>query len=314
MSGRSVFARGRVARTICALAGGSALLLAGCASNTEGGGTPSGEETVAVEVDKVDAIAATLPEKIASSGKIIVGVNIPYSPNEFKDPSGKIVGFDVDLVDAVSKVLGVTPEYTEADFDKIIPSIQAGSYDMGMSSFTDTKEREQSVDFTTYFSAGVQWAQPAGKSVDPTNACGLRVGVQTTTIEDLEEVPAKSAACVAAGKPPHRDREVRQPGRRGQRRRPRQGRRDVRRLARHRVRDQAERRQDRGRGRGLRRRAVRLARREGVAARPDPPAGAAASHRRRHIPDDRGELGVSRRASSPPPRSTAPRAERLTSV
>ncbi|RZK58879.1 MAG: ABC transporter substrate-binding protein, partial [Rhodococcus sp. (in: high G+C Gram-positive bacteria)] len=126
----------------------------------------------------------------------------PYSPNEFKDPSGKIVGFDVDLVDAVGKVLGVTPEYTEADFDKIIPSIQAGSYDMGMSSFTDTKEREQSVDFTTYFSAGVQWAQPAGKSVDPTNACGLRVGVQTTTIEDLEEVPAKSAACVAAGKPP----------------------------------------------------------------------------------------------------------------
>ncbi|MDT2007724.1 transporter substrate-binding domain-containing protein [Rhodococcus opacus] len=202
VSGRSVFARGRVARTICALAGGSALLLAGCASNTEGGGTPSGEATVAVEVDKVDAIAATLPEEIASSGKIIVGVNIPYSPNEFKDPSGKIVGFDVDLVDAVGKVLGVTPEYTEADFDKIIPSIQAGSYDMGMSSFTDTKEREQSVDFTTYFSAGVQWAQPAGKSVDPTNACGLRVGVQTTTIEDLEEVPAKSAACVAAGKPP----------------------------------------------------------------------------------------------------------------
>ena len=191
-----------MARTICALAGGSALLLAGCASNTEGGGTPSGEETVAVEVDKVDAIAATLPEEIASSGKIIVGVNIPYSPNEFKDPSGKIVGFDVDLVDAVGKVLGVTPEYTEADFDKIIPSIQAGSYDMGMSSFTDTKEREQSVDFTTYFSAGVQWAQPAGKSVDPTNACGLRVGVQTTTIEDLEEVPAKSEACVAAGKPP----------------------------------------------------------------------------------------------------------------
>ncbi len=81
----------------------------------------------------MDAIAATLPEKIASSGKIIVGVNIPYSPNEFKDPSGKIVGFDVDLVDAVGKVLGVTPEYTEADFDKIIPSIQAGSYDMGMS-------------------------------------------------------------------------------------------------------------------------------------------------------------------------------------
>ncbi len=155
-----------------------------------------------MEVNKVDAIAAELPEEIASDGEIIVGVNIPYSPNEFKDPSGKIVGFDVDVVDAVAKVLGVTPVYTEADFDKIIPSIQAGGYDMGMSSFTDTEEREEAVDFVTYFSAGVQWAQPAGGAVDPNNACGLRVGVQTTTIEDIEEVPAKSAACVAAGQPP----------------------------------------------------------------------------------------------------------------
>lgn len=185
---------------MCALVGGGSLLLSGCASNTEGGGAREG--AVAVEVDKVDAIAAELPGGIASDGKLVVGVNIPYSPNEFKDPDGKIVGFDVDLVDAVAKVLGVTAEYAEADFDRIIPLIQAGTYEMGMSSFTDTKEREQAVDFVTYFNAGVQWAQPAGKSVDPNNACGLRVGVQTTTIEDIEEVPAKSAACVAAGKEP----------------------------------------------------------------------------------------------------------------
>ena len=45
-------------------------------------------------------IANTVPEDIKSSGKLIVGVNIPYTPNEFKDPSGKIVGFDVDLMNA----------------------------------------------------------------------------------------------------------------------------------------------------------------------------------------------------------------------
>ncbi|KAA0021073.1 ABC transporter substrate-binding protein [Antrihabitans cavernicola] len=202
MSGRSVFARGRVVRVVCALAGSSALLLAGCADNSDSGSSSgSSSETATVDVAKVDSIAATLPDKIKSAGKLVIGVNVPYAPNEFKDSSGKIVGFDVDLMTAVSKVLGVTPEFTESDFDKIIPAIQAGTYDMGMSSFTDSKEREQTVDFTTYFSAGIQWAQQTGKPIDPNNACGKRVAVQSTTVEDTDEIPAKSDACVKAGKP-----------------------------------------------------------------------------------------------------------------
>ncbi len=104
-------------------------------------------------------------------------------------------------MDAVATVLGLTPQYTEAAFDKIIPAIQAGTYNVGMSSFTDNKEREKTVDFVTYFSAGIQWAAPAGKTVDPNNACGLKVAVQSTTVEDTDEIPAKSKACTSAGKP-----------------------------------------------------------------------------------------------------------------
>jgi polar amino acid transport system substrate-binding protein len=184
----------------------SAIVLTACSSNTEtstppagGGGSSGGSSSAAVA--KVDAIAALVPDKIKSSGKLIVGVNVPYAPNEFKDSSGKIVGFDVDLMDAVATVLGLTPQYTEAAFDKIIPAIQAGTYNVGMSSFTDNKEREKTVDFVTYFSAGIQWAAPAGKTVDPNNACGLKVAVQSTTTEDTDEIPAKSKACTSAGKP-----------------------------------------------------------------------------------------------------------------
>lgn len=197
---RKVAAPGRRARAVAAFAG-AGVLLAGCTTNSEIG-APTGDGVVEVTVDKVDAIAAQLPAKNAESGTLVVGVNVPYAPNEFKDSDGKIIGFDVDLMDAVADVLGVTADYREADFERIIPAVQAGTYDLGMSSFTDTKEREESVDFVTYFNAGVQWAQAAGDSVDPDNACGLSVSVQTTTIEDIEEVPAKSAACVAAGKPP----------------------------------------------------------------------------------------------------------------
>jgi ABC-type amino acid transport substrate-binding protein len=41
----------------------------------------------------------------------------------------------------------------------IIPSVRAGDFNVGMSSFTDTKERQEAVDFVTYFQAGILWAQ-----------------------------------------------------------------------------------------------------------------------------------------------------------
>jgi ABC-type amino acid transport substrate-binding protein len=174
--------RGKLWRIAAVLAATCALALSGCASGTDSGeGTPT-----AAAGDKVDEIANAVPEEIKSTGKLVVGVNIPYAPNEFKDPSGKIVGFDVDLMNAIAATLGLTAEYRESDFAKIIPSIQGGTYNVGMSSFTDTKEREASVDFVTYFNAGILWAQRPGTPVDPNNACGKKVAVQATTTEELD--------------------------------------------------------------------------------------------------------------------------------
>jgi polar amino acid transport system substrate-binding protein len=187
---------------VVAMAG--ALTLSGCAKNTESGsGTAAGpsQSTVEVKPPKVDEIAAAVPEDIKKSGKLVVGVNIPYTPNEFKDEAGKIVGFDVDLMNAIASTMGLTADYRESDFAKIIPSIDGGTYNVGMSSFTDTKEREKQVDFVTYYSAGIQWAQKAGAGIDPNNACGKKVAVQATTTEETDELPAKSKKCVDAGKP-----------------------------------------------------------------------------------------------------------------
>ena len=192
--------RGKLWRIAAVFAATGALALSGCASKTE-----SGEETTATTAaaaEKVDEIANSVPEDIKSTGKLVVGVNIPYTPNEFKDPSGKIVGFDVDLMNAIAATLGLTAEYREADFAKIIPSIQGGTFNVGMSSFTDTKEREQSVDFVTYFSAGSLWAQRAGAGIDPENACGKKVAVQATTTQETAELPARSKKCTDAGQPP----------------------------------------------------------------------------------------------------------------
>ncbi|MUL45208.1 ABC transporter substrate-binding protein [Mycobacterium sp. CBMA293] len=183
-----------------ALAG--TLALSGCAKNTESSSPATSSS--AAPAAKVESIANTVPEAIKSSGKLIVGVNLPYAPNEYKDPNtGKIIGFDVDLMDAIAQTLGLSVDYREeTDFSKIIPAIQAGSYNVGMSSFTDSKQREQQVDFVTYFSAGSLWAQRVGDHIDPNNACGKKVAVESTTVQDTEELPAKTKACTDAGKPP----------------------------------------------------------------------------------------------------------------
>lgn len=182
-----------------ALAAAAALVLTGCVNNEE---APSkgGDGGSGVSVD--EASVALLPDDIKEAGKLVIGTDANYAPNEYKDADGKVVGWEIDLIDAVAAKLGLETEYKASQFDNIIPSIVGNKLDFGLSSFTDTVEREEKVDFINYYTAGVQWASTKGTEVDPNNACGLKVAVQTTTFQDTEEVPAKSDACVAAGKEP----------------------------------------------------------------------------------------------------------------
>lgn len=183
-----------------ALTAAAALMLTGCVDNSEP--TTSATSGAAEQsVQKNDEIAAMLPEKIKNAGVLNVGMANNYPPNEFKDADGAPAGWSVDLTNALGSVLGLKVNFDIGTFDNILPAVNAGKDDMGMSSFTDTVERQKQVDFVNYYSAGIQWAAPAGKTVDPMNACGLKVAVQATTYEDTTEVPAKSKACTDAGKP-----------------------------------------------------------------------------------------------------------------
>ncbi|WP_010542527.1 ABC transporter substrate-binding protein [Dietzia alimentaria] len=190
----------RGVRAALALAATAALALTGCTTNTEGpedDGKPRNE--VSLETD--EEIAALVPAEIRDKGVLVVGTNPPYAPNEFKNEKGEIVGFDMDVMTAVAQLMGLEVEFRESDFEKIIPAIEGGTMDMGASSFTVNDERLETVDFVTYFEAGIQWASAAGNDIDPDDACGLNVAVQRTTVSDQEDVPARSEACVAAGKP-----------------------------------------------------------------------------------------------------------------
>lgn len=138
--------------------------------------------------------------KTSAGGTITFGVDATYAPNEFKDDNGNPIGWDVELGQAIADKLGKTAVFQIAGFDSIIPGITGGKYDAGLSSFSDTPEREKQVDFVNYYSAGLQWASAKGKTVDPDNACGLTVAVQNATTA-VDDVAARSKKCTDAGKP-----------------------------------------------------------------------------------------------------------------
>jgi polar amino acid transport system substrate-binding protein len=180
------------------------LALGGCGSDSlNQTGTSTSPAPVTSPAEDT-GLAARLPEKIKQAGTIVVGVDATYAPNEFLDADGKTVkGMDVDLFDALAQKFGVTVQWVPAKFDSIILGVDSGKYDVGVSSFTINDKRKQQVTMVSYFNAGTQWIVPKGnpKKVDPNNACGLNVGVQTGTVQADEDLPAKSKACTDAGKP-----------------------------------------------------------------------------------------------------------------
>jgi polar amino acid transport system substrate-binding protein len=192
-------------RLAAALAVGAAVSLAAsaCGSSDLSGdnaGGPSNSVTPSGTVDQ--ALAAKLPAKIKAAGKIVVGVDATYAPNEFLGPDGKTVqGMDVDLFNAVAQTFGVKVEWQPAPFDSIILGVNSGKYDIGISSFSVTADREKQATMVSYFTAGTQWATQKGnpKKVDPNNACGKAIAVQKATTQ-ADDIAARSKKCTQGGK------------------------------------------------------------------------------------------------------------------
>jgi polar amino acid transport system substrate-binding protein len=148
--------------------------------------------------------ASLVPATIKTAGVLNIASDASYAPNEFFDTDGKtIIGMDVDLGKAIAAKLGLKANFQNVTFDNIIPGLAGGKYDLGMSSFTDTKEREKTVDFVTYFSAGesliVPKGNPKGVTGPDLSLCGLTIAVEKGTTEE-SEVPALSKACTDGGK------------------------------------------------------------------------------------------------------------------
>lgn len=97
------------------------------------------------------------------ASRLVVGTEATFPPFEMTDESGKIVGFDVDLIEAIAADQGLTLEWRNMEFDSLIAALQAGNIDLAVSGLSITEARRQQVAFTEpYLEAGLVMAVAAG--------------------------------------------------------------------------------------------------------------------------------------------------------
>ena len=177
----------------------AAVVIAGCGDSAKSETKPP---AAAATADA--APVAGVPADLKAKGTLTVATDATYPPAEFTKPDGRtIIGLDPDLITAVAERMGLKVKIVNASFDSILPGLASGKYDIGMAAFTDTKEREKTVDFVTYFTAGTSFFVNAdgGPTINTReDLCGHKVAVEKGTIQ-VDDATAQSKKCKTDGKP-----------------------------------------------------------------------------------------------------------------
>lgn len=148
------------------------LLLAGCTSAPK----ETGEPTPTPSTEKKTTLR--------------VGTSSGYDPYELVDAKGKLIGFDIELMDAIAAKLNYEIEWTDMDFNALVSSVDTGLVDVAAAGLSPDAERAKVVDFSmSYYTADenttnyiLTLADGGIKSVDDIQ--GKKVGVQIGTIQE----------------------------------------------------------------------------------------------------------------------------------
>ena len=222
-----------------------ALVAAGCGDDGDGDGSTETTAGAGAAPAVDEALAAKVPDAIKSDGKLLIGTDPTYAPNEFLDTDGKtVIGFDVDLFNAVAAKLGLETEWQPSKFADIIPGVQSAKYEAGVSSFTINDERKQQANMVSYFSAGTQWGTKTGNpSRRPARRRLRQEGRRPDRHRPGDRGPAQARQGLQERRQPgHHHRQLPGPGPGDRRGRLRQGRRHAGRLPGARLRRQADQR------------------------------------------------------------------------
>ncbi|MGK3943436.1 ABC transporter substrate-binding protein [Streptomyces sp. RP5T] len=189
-------------RTAAAALGlATALVLAACSNPDDGGTTEvaatSGSKTKInispdqnrITTDKVDSIAAEVPEKIRRRGTLeIVDSSGSAAPLTFFATDNKtVIGIEPDLASLVADVLGLKLHVNTVSWENIFVGLDSAKYDVGFSNITVTEERKEKYDFATYREDNLGFEAKKGsglKITGPEDVAGRTVAVGSGTNQE----------------------------------------------------------------------------------------------------------------------------------
>jgi len=133
------------------------------------------------------AVAATIGQASAKDwGTIRIGIEAAYPPFNGYNANKELVGFDVDIANALCAQMKAECTLVAQDWDGIIPALLAGKYDAIVSSMSITDERKQVVDFTDrYYTNSLTFVAPKDTpitDVSPDGMSGKVLGAQSSTV------------------------------------------------------------------------------------------------------------------------------------
>lgn len=125
-------------------------------------------------------------EEIEDRGYFIVGLDDTFAPMGFRDNSGNLIGFDVDLAKEVSRRLGVEVRFQPIEWDAKVLELNSGTIDMIWNGLTITESRLEEMSFSTPYLSNSQIIMvKAGSTIETMNdLVGKTVGVQISSASD----------------------------------------------------------------------------------------------------------------------------------
>lgn len=186
------------------LAGAS--LLTGCApAATDPAPGLDVNADVVSSVTRDDSIASLLPEDVRASGVLKAGSSVGTPPSAFfLSDNRTVAGQDIDITNAVARVLGVRVDREEAAFSAILPALGSGKYQIGTGNFGVTEERKKTIDFVTYIDDGQGFAVRRDSDLPPvtdvTQLCGKTIGTGAGTTFEAT-LTANRHRCAELGRP-----------------------------------------------------------------------------------------------------------------
>jgi polar amino acid transport system substrate-binding protein len=162
-----------------------ALVMTGVASLMLATSVSAGASSMSGKYNAADAKLVPAAYK----GKTLqVATDATYAPDEYMN-GGVMTGFDVVLMYAIGKTLGITVKESNVTFESILLGIDDGRYQIGNSSFTDEKSREKQANFVDYFQAGEGIYAKSSSTATFTglkSLCGFTVAVESGTTEQTD--------------------------------------------------------------------------------------------------------------------------------